>query len=378
MKKLMIFFCSIGALVACSHGNVELQKNEVLMPFEVNEAVEGTVPLRLRISGGVTAKSFAGNPNETTLANVSLKIRCWSSEVNGGVVFEETYQLGNDTDIIINVPECSSADIEVESGAMSEGQYLKTVEGQKEYMYASGTLKVNWAQMQSQELPFEVSLSRLINKITIEKITVDWTNPNNDSKEFRIKKIFLSDVPQTYIENCNTTAVYGYSSAYSGEPQGALFYNFGGLDEFTTIASGTEYKVPSFKVDEMLVDEVDAIVSQDTPYTVPHVFYAYVCNRNMATPKVYTVDSAQGFIKVYPSMTTIVVMAELDGNVMYYRFPICDSEGTAPKNTHMIFGELKITEAGSATMLGSKTYETFSYSFTDWTEDIRTDSVDSL
>ena len=79
----------------------------------------------------------------------------------------------------------------------------------KEYLYATGKIRVTWDEMQKQDSPFEVTISRNINKISIEKISVNWSNENYDSREFRIKKIYLSDVPRTYIENCNAVTVKG-------------------------------------------------------------------------------------------------------------------------------------------------------------------------
>ena len=81
-------------------------------------------------------------------------------------------------------------------------------------------------------------------------------------------------------------------------------------------------------------------------------------------------------------MTTIVIEAELDGTLMYYRFPVLQfKEGVIPEvpvNTHIQFQELIIKDLGSPTLYGDKTFENVNFRLVDWTEDNRTGSTENI
>ena len=199
----------------------------------VNEANQSTVPVHLRIGGcNISTKATDANEKESSLANVRLTIQAWgSSSISPS--YTKTYDLDDASEIIVNMSACEYAYFIVESGEVKDGEFQKTLEGQKEYLYATGKICVTWEQMQNQDSPFEVTVSRNINKITIEKISLNWTNDNYDSREFRIKKIYLSDVPRSYISNCNGMTVKGYNSNFSGTKEEVKFYNNGGLDGYS-------------------------------------------------------------------------------------------------------------------------------------------------
>ena len=81
-------------------------------------------------------------------------------------------------------------------------------------------------------------------------------------------------------------------------------------------------------------------------------------------------------------MTTIVIEAELDGTLMYYRFPILQLNGestpTVPVNTHIQFKELTIKDLGAPTLYGDKTFENVNFTLVDWTDDSRTGSTENI
>lgn len=375
MKKLFILACAIGALIAC-------ERKEISEPARpsLNEGSEDTIPVRLLISGdGMQTRATEANPNESALANVHLTVEAWGSS-SLTPAYTETFDLGSDRDVIINMKSCQYANFIVESGQTENGEYLSTLEGQKDYLYAMGKTKVTWEQMQSQDTPFEIKIARLINKITIEKISVNWSNSNYDSREFKIKKIYLSDVPREYMSSTAGATIKGYNSSYTGTKEGVKIYNFGGLTKYEVKCNndGKMYSAPVYRLDDQLVDEVDAVVTRDKPYTTPHTFYAYISNSSKENTHISSVSTISNYASLYIPMTTIVVQAELDGEVMYYKFPVVTDMDQAPTNTHIKFSELIITESGSTTQNGTKTYENFTYSFSDWSEDNRSDSTTNL
>ena len=133
-------------------------------------------------------------------------------------------------------------------------------------------------------------------------------------------------------------------------------------------------------MDEQLLDEMDVVISKAKPYDTQHVFYSYICNNALTVPKV---DFMQGDRYAFTvPMTTIVLEAEMDGSLMYYRFPILKmQEGVAspvPVNTHFRFKELIIKDLGSPTLYGAKTFENVNFTLVDWTDDIRTDASENI
>lgn len=379
MKKALILACALGALLSCNREDVAGLQNPTDPPA-VNESTEGSIPVHLSIKGGqMQTRATEANAKESELANVKLTIQAWGSS-SLTPAYTKTYDLGDNTDIIVNIDACQYAYFTVESGDYKDGEFQKTLEGQKEHLYAMGQIKVDWDAMQNQDTPFEITMSRLINKITIEKISVDWANENFDSREFKIKRIFLSDVPRFSRTNYASMSIKGYNSSFTGEKDDIQFYNFGGLEgyEVKCVNDYKMYKAPVYRLDEQLVDEVDKVVSKDSPYTTPHTFYAYVSNSAKVLPYISTAATASNYVNLYVPMTSIVIEAEMEGDTMYYKFPVLTAQSTAPANTHIRFSELVITESGSESQNGAKTYENFSYTFSDWNEDNRTEPTPNL
>jgi hypothetical protein len=233
--------------------------------------------------------------------------------------------------------------------------------------------------MQSQDTPFEIEISRLINKISIEKICVEWTNPNYDSRELVIKQLYLSDVPRNYASDYTNMNVKGYNSEFSGEKEEIKFYNFGGLDGLpvTSSSDNKSYMAPVYRLDDQLVDEVNKTVSRTSPYTTPHIFYAYLSNSSKGI-RISSVAPYANYISLYVPETTIVIYAELDGEPMYYKVPVLSDLSCSPTNTHIRIRQMCITGPGSSSPHKATAYENISFSLKDWIEDDRSESTNNL
>lgn len=378
MKKFLLIACSIGALLSCNREEILVQE----LPdnvTEVNEAAQGTIPVHLSIGKkNIYTKGTTPNEKESALANVRLTIQAWgSSSISPS--YTQTYDLGDASEIIVNMSACEYAYFIVESGEVKDGEFQKTLEGQKEYLYATGKIRVTWDEMQQQDSPFEVTISRNINKISIEKISINWSNDNYDSREFRIKKVYLSDVPRTYIENCNGVTVKGYNSDFTGTKEDVKIYNNGGLDGYTLrcVSDNKYYSTNVFRLDDQLVDEVDAVVTKNSPYVAPHTFYSYISNSGKSI-YISTASPEGNYVNLYIPVTTIVIEAELDGEKMYYKVPVVENLDKAPANTHITFKELRITGLGSSTLHGTKAFENISFKFEDWVVDNRSEATENL
>ena len=364
MKKISLIVCFIAAFLSCDRYQ---EPQFGLEGFEeVNAASEGSVPVRFRLAGvDVGTKGVSSSFLESALANVRLVVEGYpTSGATGDPDYVETVELGTRTNGIVNVQKCNRVKMHVYSGAHDGTQYLQTLEGQKEILYAYGSYDINWSDLQSRTAPVEIEMSRSINKITVNKISVDWANPNYSGMEFRIRKMFLSDVPRTY--SSKGAVVSGYPSGYSGTKDPVAFYNFGGLYEHLFEINKVKYEVNSTRLDDQLMEEMDVVVSEEEPYVGSHVFYSYI--HNVEGTDVDNAITKDGYAVCQPSATTICLEAELDGSVMYYRFRLLPYQTSAPKNLHMILNELKITEPGSPTLYGGKTYENISFDFAEWTE----------
>ena len=377
MKKILLIACSIGALIACNKEDIAgVRPPEGFS--QVNQATQESIPVYLRITGGVTTKATTSNPQEDEVSNALLTVKGYDSESK--VIYTNTYDISGSSDVIINLTPCTSASFTVESGPVLDGAIQKALEYQKTNYYAVGEVSMSWNDLQAQGKTHEIELVRQINKITIEKISVDWDNPNYNNKELRIKKIYLCDVPRYPNSTYEEVVQSLYKKDYTGTKVDFQYYNFYGLETFTYKPSNVTFVSDIHRLDDQLLDEVDAVISENKPYQTPHIFYSYLCNNTNTTPKVkYTQGDRYAFTA---PMTTIAIEAELNGTLMYYRFPILQFNGegssAVPMNTHIKFKELIIKDLGAPTLYGDKTFENVNFTLIDWSDDIRSGSTENF
>lgn len=379
MKKILLLACSIGALLACNREDAAGLTAPEEFP-EVNVSSQGSIPVHLRISRGITTKSTVANENESEIVNALLTVKGMDSE-ESTVLYTDTYDVSESADVIINLKPCDYAIFTVESGSMSEGVISTDLADQKTHYYAKGEIQMEWTELQEEGATHVIELVRQVNKITIEKVSVDWNNSNYIGKEFRLKRIYLCDVPRYPASSYAEIVESAYKQSYTGTKVDFNYYNFNGLEGFVYSTSQFNYVASTHRLDDQLLDEVDAIVSEDKPYQTQHIFYSYLSNNGNTTPQMkFLQGDRYAFL---PPMTTIVLEAEMDGTLMYYRFPILQSKDGSisseiPVNTHIRFKELIITDFGAPTLYGDKTFENVNFSLVDWTDDERTDPTTNL
>lgn len=363
MKKSAILICLLGAVLACSKNEdpvIETGSSEMKL-YPVNVNLVGT---------NVCTKGTVANPNESKTANTLIHLS--AVDAGSATIYQQTYQAGEQSTLIIYSPECDHIDITVESGAYEKGKFLKTIEGQREYFYSTGSTSVKWADVIGQTEPINVTLTRTINKVTIDKISVNWTNTALDSKELLIRKIFVCDAAREYLAKYANAYTIGYLPTYTGDKEGIKLYNLGGLDGFhmTESVTGKDFHVVTSRLDDLLLDEVNVAISKNLPYTTKHTFYTYFNPTTLTKPQIRNAsDRANGSISISTSMTTIAIEAEMDGIVMYYRFPIVEITDTAPQNTHISISEVIITGLGSTSIYDKDNLANVSFTLNDWAED---------
>ena len=377
MKKILLLACSLGALLSCNRDEIPVQNIPDDIPA-VNEATKGTIPVHLCISGNISTKATSANDKESEIINALLTVK--GVDADGNALFTDKYDVSGSADIIFNLKPCEKAQFTVESGTLKDGAMLKALEEQKTHYYAKGAITMNWSDLQTEGATHVIELVRQINKISIEKVSVDWDNANYNSKELRLKRIYLCDVPRYPNTSYEDVVQSIYEKGYTGSKIDFQYYNFNGLETYTYKPNNVTYVSDIFRLDDQLLDEVDAVVSEGRPYQTEHIFYSYICNNTNTTPKVKFMQSSR-YAFVAP-MTTVVIEAEMNGTLMYYRFPILQFDGettpAVPVNTHIQFKELIIKDLGSPTLYGDKTFENVNFKLVDWIEDNRTGSTENI
>ena len=377
MKRILLLACSVGALMACNREDIAVSQNPQDLPA-VNEVTTGSIPVHLHISTGIQTKGTSANDKEDEVLNAVLTVKGYDEDEK--VSYTDQYDVSGSADMIINLKPCTRAAFTVESGSLKDGVILKGLEEQKTHYYAKGQLSMGWEELQAACATHVIELVRQINKITIDKISVDWENTNYDSKEFRIKRMYLCDVPR-YPNTAYDEVVQSiYKQDYTGEKADINYYNFNGLETFIHKPNNVTYVGDNYRLDDQLLDEIDVVISKAKPYDTQHIFYSYICNNTNLSPKMkYMQGDRYAFLA---PMTTIVLEAELDGTLMYYRFPILKIEGeVAPKvpvNTHFKIKELIIKNLGAPTLYGDKTFENASFTLMDWSEEEITGPIENL
>lgn len=373
MKTSIILLSVLTLLASCN-------KTDIAQKTATESAEnQSTVPVQISVKGqSVSTRATQENTYEGALVNTRLTVEVYGYS---GLISSNVYEVSEGEDIIVNIPQCKNAIFRAESGNLVDGVFQTGVDGQKDYLYARGEINADWSTLSSQKTPFEITVKRTINKISINKISVNWTNSNYNDKEFRIKRIYLSDVPRFYISDVNGTnaSVKAYNSDFTGQKEDIKAYNLGGLSDYPmkSTADDKTYISPNYRLDDQLLDEVDAVITPESPYTTQHVFYSYISNGTIMYPSVRSLSN-DNYASIKFPMTTIVLEAEMEGNIMYYRFPVVTDCDTAPTNSHIIFSNLLITNLGSVTQHGAKTYENAYFTVQDWDEDNRDTDTETI
>jgi hypothetical protein len=193
-----------------------------------------------------------------------------------------------------------------------------------------------------EELKDEVSISlkRQCSKVSVKKVSLDWTNSANYHKSFKLKAMYLMD----------TQGVLQNVSALTQEVKTAnpwLNMNGNVLD----------------KQDTRLYKEISPVeLTSEKAYDNDQVFYAYISDLSN--------------YNISPNWeecgTRLVLEAEFDNKTCYYAVPLRKSgiEGTY-RNIHFIFENIVITKPGADSPFGIPATESpvdIRFSIASWDE----------
>ena len=154
-----------------------------------------------------------------------------------------------------------------------------------------------------------IPVTRIISKVVLKKVTLDFTSTINAGKEFRIQSIYLINVPGDNTYSAASEPTIWYNKLRDG-------YNDTGCESF-----------------RLLSDSVNTTVGNKSSYSRDHSFYCY------PNPV-----SAESFDSTWsPRHTMLVVDALLGNDKVYYpvELPVIG------RNKCLTIEELTITKKGS-------------------------------
>ena len=154
-----------------------------------------------------------------------------------------------------------------------------------------------------------IPVTRIISKVVLKKVTLDFTSTINAGKEFRIQSIYLINVAGDNTYSAASEPTLWYNKLRDG-------YNDTGCESF-----------------RLLSDSVNTTVNNKSSYTRDHSFYCYP---NLVSAESF--DSAWS-----PRHTMLVVDALLGNDKVYYpvELPVIG------RNKCLTIEELTITKKGS-------------------------------
>lgn len=141
-----------------------------------------------------------------------------------------------------------------------------------------------------------INVRRLVSRIDLRGLSVDFTNPHLTHKSFTLRGI--------YVTNAYRSTRYGYDYSFSEiSDTRSAWYNTGGWHRGESPESG---------IDALLGDlNIGAVISAGNPYTVNHSFYAF------PNPAVLSDDirTLGGWTR---RCTRLVIEASIDSDIVYY------------------------------------------------------------
>lgn len=313
MKKSFIILAAAFSIAACNKG---LNKTEDLPETFLNE----TVPVNVQIMNMAT-KAESADPEEQIN---SIKVVLY--RVNGNVkTYESFYEFQ---------PEAREGTIYIDPSKDADSYYVAAYANVENL--SPVTYNEDWTRF-SEENPGDfqmygyfsdtkdnilrdgrvtIRLYRQCSKITVEQVTLDWINSANAHKAFKVKSMFLMDVPGVF-ENI-------HKAGFNLNDK-ALWYNANGKDN----NNGKEALLYS--------TATDIAVTEESPYETDHVLYGYISDMAKA-------DNTTGW---NPTGTSLVIEADFDGKTCYYAVRINRKDETEIRNKHFVFKNITITKPGA-------------------------------
>lgn len=332
-KTLFIFSAAAISFAACT----KTENGPCTVQTQQDSEV---TPVTVQFSGAAT-KADAENPESkvNTLQVVLYR-------VNGDTKTYESYYSFD--------PTAMSGTIYIDKNKAAE-KYLIAAYANQETL-TEATINGDWSifseeksgdfQMygewfkSSSELTANISiaLNRQCSKVTVKKVTLDWTNSANNYKSFKLKSMYLMDAVgvfanvHTLTDAIKTANPWLNKNGYSTNDQDALLYK--------------------------QINSVE--VTESTPYSTAHVFYGYISDLSTYNKTSTWAESG----------TRLVIEAEFDGETCYYAVPLQKDGITTPyRNKHFVFDNITITKPGAPAPYEDLVDETgisVSFSVAEW------------
>lgn len=327
MKRILLpLAAALSILSACDTKNEIMPETPATGQTETEET--SLMPVSLSIERPYT-KSLEASSAESSIN--SLQVVIYSLDAEGNKTYESLYSFGAASkDYVIYIdPDRTDVDkyifaAYINHPAMSETTYAQDwsllqnerltgfqMYGQAEYEYDET----------ESDPTVHITAVRQCSRVEIHQIGVDWTNSLHSNKEFKLKGIYLMDVP-------------------------GVFQNLNELDDNIIKSDEIWYNRnghPFAAQDDLLYDEIKNIaVKEGTPYNKTHYLYGYISDLT-------TYNTTSEWI---PGGTRLVIEAEFDGAPCYYAIKLNGLNNgeklTDIRNKKFIFNKITITKPGSA------------------------------
>lgn len=304
MKKIFFAVMAVAALAACNKNALPEQK-----PSQVED-----------LTGHYVTKSVVLGDTGKTKATESFADE---AKINDATIFvyQTNVETGNTIDYHVEYISGATAEIElyfsdqteytytfaawVNMGELADepvaGDIIFADEKNDDLMMRGITEDV--AELGSETV--SIPVTRYVGKVMVADITLDWKFKKNALKTFELVEIYVANAGKDDSET--PVAEYNLNGVYT-----------------------------STAMDGFLYDSMnDFVLADEATYEQDHVFYAY---------DVPATAEALG--------TEVVIKAKLDGEEMYYHFPITPSD-----NTFKAYN-ITIKQAGAEEPLGELPEET--------------------
>lgn len=334
MKKTFFFFAAAAlSFAACTKtGNGTSTEGSTPEPE--------LMPVTVQFSG-VATKAESGNPeNDVNTLQVVLY------RVNGDTKTYESYYNFD--------PTAMNGTIYIDKNKAAD-KYLIAAYANQETL-TEATVLEDWSLFSEEEsgdfqmygewfknaseltANISIALNRQCSKVTVNKITLDWTNSANNYKTFKLKSMYLMDAEGVFANVHTLTDAIKTANPWLNKNG----YKTNGQDAF-------------------LYAQINSVeVTESVPYNTAHVFYGYISD--LSTHNETSTWTESG--------TRLVIEAEFDGETCYYAVPLRKDEVTTPyRNKHFVFENITITKPGASAPyeeLVDETSISVSFSVAEW------------
>ena len=274
MKKIFFFALAATAMLASCNKNSVIEQNPV-----PQEDLTGHYVTKSVVLGDSETKALASFAGEDNINDATIFVYQTNESTGQTIDYDVKYVSGNSATFDLYFSDQTvykySFKAWVNMGELTdepvEGEILFSNEEDDDLQMRGGVEGIAEADAETVSIP----VTRYVGKVILSEIKLDWKLKQNGLKTFELLEVYVSNAAET--DAAGAPAVYNLDNV------------------FTT---GT--------MDSFLYDDLASEVLADAgTHAQDHVFYAY----ETAT-------------------TEMVIKAQLDGEVMYYHFPIAPADNT--------------------------------------------------